>query len=225
MFSSKLTSVVCTCYNMLKGIWCWLLRQMHMMNAILELVWSLDNTKRENIRSGAGVKPVFYASQSDHATSEKKAPSNNPKTAKASHGRKQKNPKSSHTIPLLPSRRTSTTVIAWSPEPELKETIDLKKKTTCSHAHSFLLTHKKLPSCRTSTTATQIAGAERFRRRRVRRSLEGSCERASKLFTSSSNESGDLCGGMLRCVVWWRFGQEEVEGGRGRKQRKPEIFA
>ena len=143
-----------------------------MMNAILELVWSLDNTKRENIRSGAGVKPVFYASQSDHATSEKKAPSNNPKTAKASHGRKQKNPKSSHTIPLLPSRRTSTIAIAWSPEAELKETIDLKKKTTCSHAHSFLLTHKKLPSCRTSTTATQIAGAERFRRRRVRRSLE-----------------------------------------------------
>ena len=28
---------------------------------------------RENIRSGAGVKPVFYASQSDHATSEKKS--------------------------------------------------------------------------------------------------------------------------------------------------------
>ena len=98
-------------------------------------------------------------------------------TAKTSHARKQKNPKSSHTIPLLPSRRTFTTAIAWSPEPELKETIDLKKKkTTCSHAHnfvhSFLHAHKKLPSHRTSTTATQIAGAERFWRRRVRRSLE-----------------------------------------------------
>ena len=45
------------------------------------------------------------------------------------------------------------------------------------------------------------------------------------MFTSSSNESGDLCGGMLRCVVRWRFGQEEVDDGRGRKQRKPEIFA
>nr|POE52371.1 hypothetical protein CFP56_66432 [Quercus suber] len=45
------------------------------------------------------------------------------------------------------------------------------------------------------------------------------------MFTSSSNESGVLCGGMLRCVLWWRFGQDEVEDGRGRKQRKPEIFA
>ena len=64
--------------------------------------------KRENIRSGAGVKPVFYASQSDHATSEKKKlPAIFPlQTAKSSHARKQKNPKSSHTIPLLPSRHS-----------------------------------------------------------------------------------------------------------------------
>ncbi|XP_030970980.1 uncharacterized protein LOC115991429 [Quercus lobata] len=34
-----------------------------------------------------------------------------------------------------------------------------------------------LPSRRTSTTATQIAGAERFRRRRVRRSLETNLSR------------------------------------------------
>ncbi|KAL4652926.1 hypothetical protein ACB092_01G266600 [Castanea dentata] len=47
----------------------------------------------------------------------------------------------------------------------------------------------------------------------------------SSMFTSSSNESGDLCGGMLRFVVWWRFGQGEVEDGRGRKRRKLEIFA
>ena len=63
---------------------------------------------RENIRSGAGVKPVFYASQSDHTTSgKKKLPAIVPlQTAKTSHARKQKNPKSSHTIPLLPSRHS-----------------------------------------------------------------------------------------------------------------------
>uniref|UniRef100_A0A7N2MUP0 Uncharacterized protein n=1 Tax=Quercus lobata TaxID=97700 RepID=A0A7N2MUP0_QUELO len=49
----------------------------------------------------------------------------------------------------LPSRRTSTTAT----------------QITGSR-------HSSLPSRRTSTTATQIAGAERFRRRRVRRSLE-----------------------------------------------------
>ena len=27
------------------------------------------------------------------------------------------------------------------------------------------------------------------------------------MFTSSTHSSGDLCGGELRCVVWWRFGQ------------------
>ena len=40
---------------------------------------------------------------------------------------------------------------------------------------------------------------------------------AHGMFTSSSNESDDLCGSMLWCVVWWRFRQEEVEDGRGRK--------
>ena len=47
----------------------------------------------------------------------------------------------------------------------------------------------------------------------------------SSMFTSPSNELGDLRGGILWCVVWWRFEQEEAEEGRGRKQRKYEIFA
>ena len=42
----------------------------------------------------------------------------------------------------------------------------------------------------------------------------------SGMFPSSTHSSGDLCGGELRCVVWWRFGQvkdgktpeEEAEG-------------
>ena len=42
--------------------------------------------------------------------------------------------------------------------------------------------------------------------------------RSSGMFTSSSNESGDLCGGMLRCVVWWRFRQEEVAKGWKREE-------
>nr|POE61694.1 hypothetical protein CFP56_51900 [Quercus suber] len=40
------------------------------------------------------------------------------------------------------------------------------------------------------------------------------------MFPSSMHSSVDLCGGKLRCVVWWRFGQakdgttpeEEAEG-------------
>ena len=42
----------------------------------------------------------------------------------------------------------------------------------------------------------------------------------SGLFPSSTHSSGELCGGELQCVVWWRFGQakdgttpeEEAEG-------------
>ena len=42
----------------------------------------------------------------------------------------------------------------------------------------------------------------------------------SGMFPSSTHSSGDLCGGELRCVVWWRLGQakdgttpeEEAEG-------------
>ena len=42
----------------------------------------------------------------------------------------------------------------------------------------------------------------------------------SGMFPSSTHNFGDLCGGELRCVVWWRFGQakdgitpeEEAEG-------------
>ena len=29
----------------------------------------------------------------------------------------------------------------------------------------------------------------------------------SGLFLSSTHSSSELCGGKLRCVVWWRFGQ------------------
>nr|POF16060.1 hypothetical protein CFP56_45047 [Quercus suber] len=29
----------------------------------------------------------------------------------------------------------------------------------------------------------------------------------SSLFPSSTHSSGELCGGELWCVVWWRFGQ------------------
>ena len=39
------------------------------------------------------------------------------------------------------------------------------------------------------------------------------------MFTSSINEFGDLCGSVRRCVVGWRFGQEEVE-----LQTAKEIF-
>ena len=45
------------------------------------------------------------------------------------------------------------------------------------------------------------------------------------MFTSSTHSSGDLCGGVIRSLVWWRFGQAkddttpeeeaEVWGSRG----------
>ena len=58
---------------------------------------------RENVRSGAGVKPVFYASQSDHTTSEKKkkTPSHPSPNSQNNSRQKTKKPQSSHTIPLI----------------------------------------------------------------------------------------------------------------------------
>ena len=41
------------------------------------------------------------------------------------------------------------------------------------------------------------------------------------MFTSSTHSSGVLCGGVLQCVVWWRFRQ--AKDGRGRKQRFEEA--
>ena len=38
------------------------------------------------------------------------------------------------------------------------------------------------------------------------------------MLTSSTHSSGDLCGSVLRCVVWQRF--KQAKDGRGRKQRK-----
>ena len=35
----------------------------------------------------------------------------------------------------------------------------------------------------------------------------------SGMFPSSTHSSNDLCGGELRCVVWWRFGQAKMEDG------------
>ena len=38
---------------------------------------------------------------------------------------------------------------------------------------------------------------------------------------SSTHSSGDLCGGELRCVVWWRFGQ--AKDGTARTFSAPAI--
>ena len=38
-------------------------------------------------------------------------------------------------------------------------------------------------------------------------------EENSEIFISSPHSFGDLCGGELRCVVWWRFGQAKMEDG------------
>ena len=39
----------------------------------------------------------------------------------------------------------------------------------------------------------------------------------SGMFTSSTHCSGDLCGGKLRFMMWWRFGQ--AKDGRGSFQK------
>ena len=41
------------------------------------------------------------------------------------------------------------------------------------------------------------------------------------MFPSSTHSSGDLYGGELRCVVWWRFGQ--AKDGTARTLSAPAI--
>ncbi|KAF3962801.1 hypothetical protein CMV_012737 [Castanea mollissima] len=45
----------------------------------------------------------------------------------------------------------------------------------------------------------------------------------SGMFPSSTHSSGDLCGGELRCVVWWRFGQAK-DGTAARTLSSSELF-
>ena len=43
------------------------------------------------------------------------------------------------------------------------------------------------------------------------------------MFTSSTHSSDDLCGGVIRSVVWWRFGQAKDDTTQRRKQRFEEA--
>ena len=56
-------------------------------------------------------------------------------------------------------------------------------------------------------------------------------DRSSGMFTSSTHSSGDLCGGVIRCVVWWRFRQakdgttpEEEPVGTARTRSSSKSF-
>ena len=53
----------------------------------------------------------------------------------------------------------------------------------------------------------------------------------SDMFPSSMHSFGDLCGGELRCVVWWNFGQakdgttpEEEAKGTARTLFSSKLF-
>jgi len=97
-----------------------------------------------------------------------------------------------------------------------------KKKKTINNSWGSKITHKprNKPTNNSKSKLGKMANHEKQTLGSQHHAHSG-----SNMFTSTSNKSGDLCGGMLRWMVWWRFGQEEAEKGKGRKQRKPEIFA